>query len=80
MPTADTRTFRSGNSQAVRLPREIAYDGEVELTAVRSGDVITLYPKKKGTMAELVEALAKLPKPGSIEVRDTDEIPERQGL
>lgn len=78
MPTVTTRTFRSGNSEAVRLPKEVAFGIDVELTAVRSGDVLTIYPKR-ASMAELVEHLRSLPAPSSIQERDVDEIPERPG-
>jgi antitoxin VapB len=79
MTTATTRTFRSGNSEAVRLPKEVAFGRDVELTVVRSGDVLTIYPKKP-PMRELVDRLRALPKPSSIEVRDVEELPERPGL
>lgn len=79
MTTVTSKTFRSGNSQAVRLPREIAYDDGVELTIVRTGDVITMTPKRP-SIAEMLAKLEALPGPTSIEVRDTEEIPERPGL
>lgn len=79
MPTVTTRTFRSGNSEAVRLPKEVAFGRDVELTVIRSGDVLTIYPKKP-PMAELIERLRALPRPSSIEVRDVEELPERPGL
>lgn len=79
MPVVRTRTFKSGNSEAVRLPREIAFGPGVELTAVRSGDVLTLYPAKC-TMAELVRRLAELPMPDYVEVRDEELLPEPRGL
>ena len=44
MTVARTRTFRSGNSEAVRLPKDVAFGEDVELVIVRSGDVLTLYP------------------------------------
>ncbi len=47
MTVADSRTFRSGNSEAVRLPRNVAFGREVEVTIVRSGDVLTIYPARK---------------------------------
>ncbi len=43
MTVTKTRTFRSGNSEAVRLPKDVAFGEEVELVIVRSGDVLTLY-------------------------------------
>ena len=79
MTTVTTRTFRSGNSEAVRLPKAVAFGRDVELTVIRSGDVLTIYPKK-APMAELVEHLRALPKPSSIEERDVEELPERPGL
>lgn len=77
---ATTRTFRSGNSQAVRLPKEIAYDDDVELEIVRSGEVVTMYPKRKRTMAEFVDALNALPVPDRPLKREDFEAPERPGL
>ncbi len=79
MAIADSRTFRSGNSEAVRLPRNVAFGREVELTIVRSGDVLTMYPARK-PIGELVKQLAELPRPTAIEARDEDLLPERPGL
>ena len=79
MPTATSRTFKSGNSEAVRIPRALAFGPVVELTLVRSGDVLTIYPARK-SVSEMLRRLAELPTPSSIEVRDTDVIPERKGL
>lgn len=79
MTRSSTRTFRSGNSQAVRLPKEVAFAEETELTLVRSGDVLTIYPAR-GTIQDLVARLAELPKPSAVEVRDDEDLPERPGL
>jgi antitoxin VapB len=76
---ARVRTFKSGNSEAVRLPKDIAFGDDVELIAVRSGDVLTLYPASI-SIAEMVERLAGLPAPPSIEKREDLESPERVGL
>jgi antitoxin VapB len=76
MPT--TRAFKSGNSQAVRIPAELAYaDTSVDLTITRSGDVITIFPKKAGSLAEMVAELRKLPVPSEIEKREPIELPDR---
>ncbi|TCS10324.1 AbrB/MazE/SpoVT family DNA-binding domain-containing protein [Caulobacter sp. BK020] len=74
-----SKTFRSGNSEAVRIPRDMAFGADVELTLVRSGDVLTVYPTRT-SMAALVEELATLPRPASIEVRDEEPLDERPGL
>ncbi|MCU0619490.1 MAG: AbrB/MazE/SpoVT family DNA-binding domain-containing protein [Gemmatimonadaceae bacterium] len=79
MPTARTRTFRSGNSEALRLPKDVAFGEDVELVIVRSGDVLTVYPAAL-TVPEMVERLRALPAPPTVERRETDELPERPGL
>ena len=79
MPIARSRTFRSGNSEAVRLPKDVAFGEDVELVIVRSGDVLTVYPAKT-TVADMIERLRTLPAPAAVEVRDVDELPERPEL
>lgn len=82
MSTAKTRTFKSGNSEAVRIPKDMAFGEGVELVIVRSGDTITLYPaeKRRLSLEEMFDALNKLPAPGEIQERDKIEFPERDGL
>ena len=77
--TVSSRTFKSGNSEAVRLPRDVAFGPDVDVTIVRSGDVLTIYPAKP-PVADLIARLQSLPAPSSIEVRDDEVLPERPGL
>ena len=79
MPVARSRTFRSGNSEALRLPKDVAFGTDVELVIVRSGDVLTVYPAAL-TIPEMAARLRALPVPPEIETRDVDELPEREGL
>jgi antitoxin VapB len=79
MTIAKTRTFRSGNSEAVRLPKDVAFGEGVELVVVRSGDVVTLYPAAT-SIPEMIARLNALPLPPSIEDRDDEELPEPAGL
>ncbi len=79
MPIARSRTFRSGNSEALRLPKDVAFGEDVELVIVRSGDVLTIYPAAT-TIPEMIARLRALPAPPAVEVRDVDELPERSGL
>jgi antitoxin VapB len=79
MTVTTSRTFRSGNSEAVRLPKDVAYGSDIDVTIVRSGDVITIYPARM-SMAEMLRRLDELPGPGEIEERDVEVIPERPGL
>jgi antitoxin VapB len=79
MTITRSKTFKSGNSEAVRLPKEIAFGENVELIIVRSGDVVTLYPATM-SVADMVDRLGKLPAPAAIERRDDEDLPERGGL
>lgn len=75
---ARTRAFKSGNSQAVRLPADIAYDDmSVELEITRSGDVITIFPAR-GSLKEAVEILRKMPRPPTVEPIERTEVPDRE--
>jgi antitoxin VapB len=72
-----TRVFKSGNSQAVRIPAELAYkDTNIELTITRSGDVITIYPARP-SMEETIAALRALPSVPVIEDNERIELPDR---
>ena len=79
MSVARSRTFRSGNSEALRLPKDVAFGEDVELVLVRSGDVLTVYPAAL-SVAEMAARLRELPAPPYIEEREADELPERPGL
>jgi antitoxin VapB len=72
-----TRAFKSGNSQAVRIPAELAYeDTNVELSIERYGDIIVISPVRQN-LKEMVEALRAMPKPSRIETCEPIEVPER---
>jgi len=74
-----TRAFKSGNSQAVRIPAELAYDDmNAELEIARHGDVIVIRPAGK-TMKDVIEKLRSMPKPPEIETYVPIELPEREG-
>ena len=79
MSVARSRTFRSGNSEAIRLPKDVAFGKDIELLIVRSGDVITMYPATT-TVPEMINRLRALPRPVDADPRDEDELPERDGL
>jgi antitoxin VapB len=73
---ATARVFRSGNSQAVRLPKEFRLKGpEVEI--FRRGDEIVLREKERG-LARAFELIASLPI-DDLGNRD-DPSQEREGL
>jgi antitoxin VapB len=73
-----TRAFKSGNSQAVRIPAELAYaDTELDLEITRLGDVITIFPARNN-MSDVVAALRRMPKPRHVEKRQPIEVPVRR--
>lgn len=77
MPSS-TRVFKSGNSQAVRIPAEYAYaDTDVELTISRLGDVITIFPARQN-LKDAVAALRAMPKPKRVEKREPIAMPNRK--
>ena len=76
MTVVRTRTVRSGNSEAIRLPKDVAFGEDVDLVVVRSGNVMTIYPASSSITA-MVERLRSLPAPPTIERRDQEELPER---
>jgi antitoxin VapB len=59
MPVATARVFRSGNSQAVRLPKEFRLKSK-EVDIFRRGQEIVLREKEKG-LTRAFEILAELP-------------------
>jgi len=77
---ATARVFKSGNSQAVRLPKEFRIDAkEVEIS--RRGDEIVLRPKKKQRGATAIyDAIMALPLDAVQDIKDTRPPEERKGL
>jgi antitoxin VapB len=55
---ATAKIFKSGNSQALRLPRQFRFDG-TEVEIFRRGDEIVLREKPR-TMARAFEILSNL--------------------
>lgn len=74
-----SKTFRSGNSDAVRLPKEISFGPNVEVEIERIGDVVTMRPKRL-SVQEMMAKLDALPKPSRIGKRPPFIAPVRKGL
>lgn len=72
------RVFRSGNSQAVRLPKKFRLQSK-EVDIFRRGNEIVLR-EKKGTMARAFDLLAGLPDDLSLPGREKDYPQKRKGL
>jgi antitoxin VapB len=72
---ATARIFRSGNSQAVRLPKEFQVKSK-ELEIFRRGEKIVLREKQKG-LGRAFEIIANLPEDFLSEGR-TDAPPQKR--
>lgn len=78
---ATAKVFKSGNSQAVRLPKEFRLKGpEVEIT--RRGDEIVLREKSgpKRGLVEAFEILASMPDEAFENIKETRPPEKRKGL
>jgi len=72
------RVFRSGNSQAVRLPKQFRLKSE-EVEIFRRGDEIVLR-EKDGNLVRAFELLAGLPDDFELAGREKDRPQKRKGL
>jgi len=75
---ATARVFRSGNSQAVRLPKQFRLRG-TEVEIFRRGDEIVLREKGKG-LERAFDILANLPADIFPEGRNDGPPQEREGI
>ena len=75
---ATARVFKSGNSQAVRLPKEYRFSSD-EVEIFRRGDEVVLREKPRG-MERIVELIKSLPEDMFEGIRDERPPQEREGL
>jgi len=75
---AIAKVFRSGNSQAVRLPKEFRFQTR-EVEIFRRGQEVVLREKDK-TLARAFELIAGLPDDFDIPGRRKDHPQKRKGL
>ncbi len=75
-----TRVFRNGNSQAVRIPAELAYErSDVEVEIVRIGDELRIRPARRA-LAGVLKKFAKFGPDFMAEGRGDQEQAEREAL
>ncbi len=72
------RIFQSGNSQAVRLPKEFRFEGD-QVEIFRRGDEVVLRPVASNAAA-IFDALAALPADFMADGRDDAPPQEREPL
>ncbi len=76
-----SKIFRAGNSDALRLPRELTPGTDVEVEITKQGDMLTVRPvKRRMTPKEFVAAMRALPKPPTVQKREKILFPKRKGL
>ena len=74
-----TRVFRNGNSQAVRIPADLAYErSDIELEIERVGDEIRIRPMRR-PLTQVLEKFAKFGPDFMTEGRGDHEQAEREG-
>lgn len=79
------RTFKSGNSEAVRLPKDLGFGIGTEVIIERRGNELVLRPAHDAEAAraanrELVRRLREIGPVGEIGKREPIEMPDRPGL
>jgi antitoxin VapB len=80
-----TRTFKSGNSVAVRLPKGFAIPEGAEVQLDKTGDTVTIRlardpAEEKARMLKWLDELYALPKPPRVQKREPILFPKRRGL
>ena len=77
---ANTKLFKNGNSQAVRIPSELAYSSwDVELVIERQGDELRIRPAQR-RMGDVLGKLAKFSADFMAQGRGHNEEGEREAL
>jgi antitoxin VapB len=73
-----TRVFKSGNSLAVRIPKELAIvEAAQEVEIERVGNTLVVRPVVRETLDDLMDILASFPKSFMAEGREFHEQEER---
>jgi antitoxin VapB len=75
-----TRAFKNGNSQAVRIPADLAYDRtDIELEIEREGDELRIRPARR-SLAGVLTKFARFSPDFMAEGRGDHEQAERDAL
>lgn len=75
-----TKAFRNGNSQAIRIPSELAYERtDIELEIERIGDEIRIRPARR-PLAGVLKKFARFSPNFMAEGRGDQEQAEREAL
>jgi antitoxin VapB len=73
-----TRTFKSGNSLAIRIPKEIAFmQNSQQVDIERKGDCLIIRPLVSASLTNLTDVLASFPAGFMAEGRELNDQKER---
>lgn len=76
-----TKPFRSGNCEAIRLPKHMAFGPDTEVEISKHGDIVTIRPKPKQSIKQMIANLRAIGTPeDGVQKREPFEAPERPGL
>jgi antitoxin VapB len=74
-----TRIFKSGNSQAVRIPKDLSFDSDIqEVEIERKNDALIIRPRRKRSLAGLMDRFAAFPADFMAEGREFHDERERE--
>jgi antitoxin VapB len=69
-----SRIFKSGNSQAVRIPKELAFDVDMQdVEVIRKGETLVIRAVSRQTLGGVMKAFAAFPPGFMSEGRDINE-------
>lgn len=86
MGIVDSKTFKSGNSVALRLPKSLAIGPDERMSIEQNGDVLTVrrvvdLAAEKRKLRQMLDDLAAIGAPADgVQPRDPFELPDRPGL
>jgi antitoxin VapB len=85
MGVIESKTFKSGNSVAVRLPKELGFAPDTAVTLERVGAGVMITPvrdpaEEKRKLNRMIAALRAIGPVGEIGPREPIDIPERPGM
>jgi len=85
MGVIETRTFKSGNSVAIRLPKELGFAADMAVTIERVGNELKIVPvidpaEGKRRLNKMIAALRAIGPIGEIGPREPVDIPDRPGM
>ena len=82
MGAFETKTFKSGNSIALRLPRALGIGADEKMVIEQNGKAFSVrhavdLAEEKRKLLKMLGELRALPKPAAIQKREPIEFPER---